>query len=59
MLESLREEIVPVDRGMFKRLVSPIVPMGASSLDWEHTHISNKVYSVIYAHLDVDPIKIV
>ena len=33
--------------------------MGASSFDWEHTHISNKLYSVIYAHLDVDPIKIV
>ena len=26
---------------------------------WDHTHISNKLYSVIYAHLDVDPIKIV
>ena len=59
LLGSLREEIVPVDKGMFERLVSPIVLMGASSLDWEYTHISNKLYSVIYAHLDVDPIKIV
>ena len=47
VLESLCEEIVPVDRGMLARLVSPIVPVGASSLDWEYTHISNNLYSVI------------
>ena len=28
-------------------------------MDWDDTHISNKLYSVIYAHLDVDPVKIV
>ena len=28
-------------------------------MDWDYTHISNKLYSVLYAHLDVDPIKIV
>ena len=39
VLESLREEIVPVDKSMYERLVSPIVPVGASSLDWEYTHI--------------------
>ena len=44
---------------MYERLVEPIIPAGASSLDWEYTHISNKLYSVIYAHLDADPIKIV
>ena len=59
MLESFREDIVLVDRGMFEQLVSLIVPKGASLLNWEYTHISNKLYSVIYAHLDADPIKIV
>ena len=39
--------------------MGPIIPVGASSLEWEYTHISNKLHSVIYAHLDVDPIKIV
>ena len=28
-------------------------------MDWDYTHISNKLYSVLYAHLDVDPIKTV
>ena len=28
-------------------------------MDWDYTHISNKLYSILYAHLDVDPIKIV
>ena len=59
VLESLREEIVPVDKSLYERLVEPIIPAGASSLDWEYTHMSNNLYSVIYAHLHADPIKIV
>ena len=59
VLEAIREEITPMDRHKFEQLVSPIIPIGASTLDWEYTHISNKLYSVLYAHLDVDPIKIV
>ena len=59
VLEALREEADPVNRQMINDLVRPHVPDGASHMDWEYTHISNKLYSVIYAHLDVDPVKII
>jgi hypothetical protein len=59
VLEALREETSPVGREVYNRLVQPHIPEGASPMDWDYTHISNKLYSVLYAHLDVDPIKIV
>ena len=59
MLEALREETSPVGREVYSRLVGPHIPEGASPMDWDYTHISNALYSVLYAHLDVDPIKIV
>ena len=59
MLEALREEASPVGRDIYIRLVGPHILKGASPMDWDYTHISNKLYSVLNAHLDVDPIKIV
>ena len=59
VLEALREVTTTVDRETYARLVGPHIPEGASLMDWDYAHISNKFYSVIYAHLDADPIKIV
>ena len=59
VLEALREETSPVGRDIYNRLVDPHIPEGASPMEWDDTHTSINVYSVLYAHLDVDPIKIV
>ena len=32
---------------------------GASELDWEYKHVSNKLFVVLDAYLDVDPTKII
>ena len=49
-----------VDRIMYSRMLVAFqtVSRGGSSLDWDYTHISNKLYSELHSHLDVDPIKI-
>ena len=59
VLDALREETSRIGREIYNRLVGPLIPEGASPMDWHYTHISNKLYRVLYAHLDVDPIKIV
>ena len=59
MLKAFREVTTPADRETYARLVGPHIPEGASLMDWRYTHTPNKLYSVIYAHLNVDPIKIV
>ena len=46
---------------MYARLKSEqhLVPEGASDLDWEPKHVSNKLFMVLSAYLDVDTTKII
>ena len=43
VLEALRDEALPIGRAVYERLVQPHMPDGASPMDWDYIHISNKL----------------
>ena len=61
ILESMRDEPGMVHASVYARLKMDrqLVPNGASVLDWEYTHVSNKLLMVLNAHLYSDPMKMI
>ena len=61
IFEAMRDEPGVVDESVYACLKyeQPLVPEDASDLDWAYRHVSNKLFMVLNAYLDVDPTKII
>ena len=61
ILEQIRESDEAMNRSRFEKLLwdNGTCPPGHSPMDWDYTHISNKLYSILHLYCDVDPTKII
>ena len=61
VLGDMREKEEVITESAYYHLISErqCKPEGASELDWNYKYISTKLYSVLHAHCDTDPTKVI